>query len=184
MAKIKQVRRFSDEAVKAKTGKVRAEWFKILDAAGAKKMKHMEIARHLYDEHKVSGWWSQMVANEYEQVHGLREAHQTCNGDFAAGVSRTLAVPLAKVYRVWADDKARRSWLNGDRMEITTATKNKSIRAKWDDATRVSVMFYAKGAGKSQVVVDHMKLASAAEADRIKKFWSDALNAMLRSLES
>jgi hypothetical protein len=182
MAKRKEARRFSDEALKAKTGKVWAEWFKILDAAGAKKMKHMEIARHLYDTQKVPGWWSQMVANEYEQAHGLRESHQTCDGDFAAGVSRVISVPLSKLYRAWADDTARRSWLKGDRMEITTATRNKSIRAKWGATTRVSIMFYAKSAGKSQVVVDHMKLQNAAEAGRIKKFWADAIGRMEKAL--
>lgn len=182
MAKKKAARRFSDEAVKAKTGKVWAAWFKILDAAGAKKMKHMEIARHLYEKHKMPGWWSQMVANEYEQAHGLRETHQTCDGDFATGVSRTLAAPLSKVYNAWANDKARRSWLKGDRMEITTATKNISIRAKWDKTTRVSIMFYGKGTGKSRVVVDHMKLENAAESHRVKKFWAHAIDRMEKAL--
>ena len=37
--------RMSDEAVKAKTGKVWKEWFTILDKAGAKKMTHQEIGR-------------------------------------------------------------------------------------------------------------------------------------------
>ena len=96
MAKAKQPRRFSDEAVEAKTGKVWAEWFQILDAAGAKKMSHPEMARYLYHEQKVPGWWCQMVAVEYEQKHGLREIHQSCSGDFTAGVSRTLPIPLAE----------------------------------------------------------------------------------------
>ncbi len=83
MAK-KVAKRIGDEAVKAKTGKVWKEWFKILDAAGAKKMTHTEIARHLYGKCKVPGWWSQMVANQYEQERGLRAARQDTNGNFAA----------------------------------------------------------------------------------------------------
>jgi phenylpropionate dioxygenase-like ring-hydroxylating dioxygenase large terminal subunit len=175
VAKAKEPRRFSDEAVKAKTGKVWAEWFKILDAAGAKKMNHPEMARYLYHEQKVPGWWCQMLAVEYEQKHGLREIHQTCNGDFAAGVSRTLPIPLAKIYKAWADENARKAWLKDDKMEITTATANKSIRAKWDETDRMSVYFYPKGADKTQVVVDHMKLKSAAESKRMKDFWAEAV---------
>ena len=182
MAKEKKGQRFSDETVKAKTGKVWAEWFKILDAAGARKMKHMDIARYLYDEQKVGMWWCQMVANQYEQAHGLREMHQTCNGDFAAGVSRVLDVPIAKVYKAWTDEKSRRSWLKGDKMEITTATPKKSLRAKWDDSTRMSVYFYPKGNGKSQIVVDHMKLATVADSKRMKEFWTEAVNRLESSL--
>jgi hypothetical protein len=175
VTKTKEPRRFSDEAVKVKTGKVWAEWFKILDAAGAKNMSHPEMAGFLYHDQKVPHWWCQMVAVVYEQKHGLREVHQTCTGDFAAGVSRTLGIPLAKLYKAWTDKKARKAWLKGDKMEITTATANKSIRAKWDESDRMSVYFYPKGAGKTQVVVDHMKLKSAAESKRMKNFWSEAV---------
>jgi hypothetical protein len=182
MAKSKVTLRFSDEAVKAKTGKIWVEWFQILNRAGARKMAHPEIANYLHNKRGVPGWWAQMVANQYEQAHGMRSARQSTDGQFAAGVSRTFEVPLAKLYSAWTDGKTRRRWLKDDRMEITTATKNKSIRAKWDGASRVSVMFYAKGAAKSQVVVDHMQLESAAESRRTKKFWAEAIDEMQKAL--
>jgi Domain of unknown function (DUF4287) len=184
MARPKTTPRFSDEAVKAKTGKAWAEWFKILDAAGAKKMKHMDIARLLYTKHKVPGWWCQMVAVQYEQKHGLREIGETCNGDFAAGVSRVMSFPLAKIYKAWTDEKTRRIWLKGDKMEITTATANKSLRAKWDGGSRMSVYFYPKGADKCQVVVDHMQLENATEMKRMKEFWTGAIARLGTALES
>src|SRR5215469_1117257 len=71
--KPKETKRSSDEAVKAKTGKVWAEWFKILDKAGAKKMPHKEIALYLYEKQKLPAWWCQMVAVGYEQERGLRQ---------------------------------------------------------------------------------------------------------------
>ena len=52
--KPRETKRSSDEAVKAKTGKVWAEWFKILDKAGAKKWPHKEIAMYLYEKKKVA----------------------------------------------------------------------------------------------------------------------------------
>jgi hypothetical protein len=62
-------------------------------------------------------------------------------------------------------------------MEITTATPNKSLRAKWDNGkSRLSVNFYAKGPDKSQAAVDHMKLASSAESAKMKSYWFNALN--------
>jgi len=54
--KPREAKRSSDEAVKAKTGKVWAEWFRILDKAGAKKWPHKEIAAYLHDKQNVSAW--------------------------------------------------------------------------------------------------------------------------------
>jgi hypothetical protein len=184
MAQTKRAMQIGDEAVKAKTGKVWAEWFKILDAAGAKKMKHTEIASHLYKKLKVRSWWGQMVAVEYEKARGLRATNQRGENDFNAGVSRVVQIPIAKLYKAWADDKARRSWLKGDTMEITTARKNKSIRAKWNETSRVSIMFYAKGPSKTHVVFDEFKIPNAEEALRRKNFWIDAIAHMQEFLKS
>src|SRR5262245_42305997 len=62
----------SDEAVRAKTGKTWPQWFKLLDARGARRMKHAEIAEMLHDELGVPPWWSQMVTVGYERVRGKR----------------------------------------------------------------------------------------------------------------
>ena len=184
MAQSKRTMQIGDEAVKAKTGKVWAEWFKILDHAGAKKMNHAEIAAHLHTKLKVPNWWCQMVAVGYEKERGLRETNQRGENNFNAGVSRVVQIPIAKLYKAWADDQIRRSWLKGDMMEITTARRNKSIRAKWNDTSRVSIMFYEKGDGKSQIVFDEFKIAHAAEANRRKTFWIDAITRMQEFLKS
>jgi hypothetical protein len=184
MNKPRETKRSSDEAVKANTGKVWAEWFKILDKAGAKKWPHKEISAYLHDKYKVGPWWCQMVAVGYEHERGIRQKFQKCDGEFSTSDSRTLAVPLARAYAAWTDEKLRRRWLPDAQMEITTATPNKSIRAKWDDTTRLSVNFYGKGAGKSQIAVDHMKLANTKECAKMKSYWFDALNRLQKNLEA
>jgi len=176
MRKPRETKCSSDEAVKAKTGKVWAEWFAILDKAGARKMQHREIWAYLKDKQSVGPWWSQMVAVAYEHERGLRQKFQKCDGEFSASGSRTINVPLAKAYAACADEKLRRKWLT-DGMEITTATRNKSIRAKWNaGSSRVAILFYGKGPAKSQVTVDHMKLASSKESAKMKSYWFTALN--------
>jgi len=177
MKKPRTQKQMSDEAVKARTGKVWAEWFKILDQAGAKKWRHQEISGYLTEKQKVGPWWSQMIAVPYEHARGIREKFQKCDGEFAASGSRTLNVPMSKLYEAWTDEKLRSRWLPGAKMEITTATRNKSLRAKWDDGkSRLSVNFYAKGAGKAQAAVDHMKLANSKECAKMKNYWFEALN--------
>jgi len=66
-------RRISDEAVKAKTGKVWGEWFTILDTWGAKKKDHTQSAKHLREHYGLSPWWAQAVTIRYEWERGLRK---------------------------------------------------------------------------------------------------------------
>ena len=183
MKKPKETKRSSDEAVKAKTGKVWAEWFKILDKAGAKKWPHKEIAAYLSRKQEVSPWWSQMVSVAYEHERGLRQKFQKCDGEFSASGSRTIAAPMAKAFAAWTDDKLRAKWLPNGKLEITTATPGKYVRGKWGDS-RLSVGFYAKGSEKTQVAVDHGKLASSNESAKMKSYWFAALNRLEELLQA
>ena len=176
-------RKVGDEAVKKRTGKNWAEWFKLLDKAGAKKMKHSEIANYVYEKHKVDGWYSQMIAVSYEQERGLRKAHERPEG-YEISVSKMITVPLKKLYTAWNDNKIRSGWLMKENIEITKANVNKSIRGKWTDGqTRLSVDFYPKGDNKSQVVVQHMKLSDSGKADKMKTFWAKSLENLKSHLE-
>jgi hypothetical protein len=182
--KPREQKRMSDEAVKERTGKIWAEWFRILDKAGAKKWNHKEITGYLVKAEKAGPWWNQMIAVAYEHERGIREKFQKCDGEFAASGSRTLNVPMARLYEAWTDETLRGRWLPKAKIEITTATPGKSVRAKWDGGkSRLSVNFYGKGADKTQVAVDHMKLASSKECAKMKTYWFEALNRLQKFLE-
>ena len=167
--------RMSDDAVAAKTGKTWSGWFKHLDAAGAKKMVHQEIARHLSAKEGVGPWWTQMVAVTYEQARGLRDKHQKPAG-YEISISRTIEAPVGKAFKAWTDEETRKKWLPSN-LTIRKATANKSLRITWeDDKTSLAVGFLSKGAGKSQVVAQHGNLPDARSAAKMKKFWSEALD--------
>jgi uncharacterized protein YndB with AHSA1/START domain len=175
--------RMSDEAVQAKTGKNWKEWFAILDKAGARKLSHQEIVKHLNAEHGVGPWWQQMVTVTYEQARGLRDKHQKPSG-YEISVSRTLNAPLTKVFKAFTDEKVRASWLAEDEFTIRKAIPNKSLRLTWiDGKTSVAVAFLGKADGKSQVLVQHSKLQSAAASNRMKAYWGKALGRLRASLE-
>jgi uncharacterized protein YndB with AHSA1/START domain len=174
-----------DDAVKAKTGKTWKEWFSILDRAGARKMSHQEIVKVLHSDHNVGPWWTQMVTVTYEQSRGLRDKHQRPDG-YQISVSRTVNSPISKVYKAFASEKERPTWLgkDGARLTIRTATPNKSMRVTWhDQKTSLEVGFIDKGAGKSQVVVQHSKLPDDKSAARMKTYWAKALDRLKETLE-
>ena len=179
----KKAARMSDAAVQAKTGKTWAEWFAILDAAGARKIDHKAIATYLCEQQKVPGWWAQMVTVGYEQERGLREKYQKPSG-YAVSGSRTIAVPVAKLYAAWEDKETRARWLK-ENIVIRKATPGKSMRITWADGqTSVDVNFYPKGGNTTQVTVQHSKLADAKQAERMKAYWAERLERLQGMLEA
>ena len=165
--------RISDDAVRKKTGKDWDYWFSVLDEAGATKMDHKHIARHL-DSLGVPGWWCQMIAVTYEQERGLRKKHQMADG-YSVSVSRTFNVSRGTLYSCWAESRLRVKWLK-EKPVVRKKTKNKSMRITWPDDTSVDVYFVSKGQRKSQVAVQHNKLASAKQVERARARWKAALN--------
>lgn len=175
----------SSEAVRAKTGKTWKGWFALLDKAGAGGLPHKDIAKHLKDKCDCPGWWSQMITVGYEQARGLRVKHQKCDGDISASASKTLAVPVSALFAAWIEPKLRSKWLSGAKgLIIRKATENKSLRITWPDGTNVDVNLFAKGPAKSQVAVEHGKLAGLDDVPRIKEHWAEALAKLQKMLET
>lgn len=169
-----------DEAVKKATGKSWDQWIAALDKAGCRKMDHKQIVAVLHSKHKIGPWWGQMVTVGYEQATGLRAKHEKPSG-FSVSASRTLAAPVGRVFDAFHDAKARARWLGKAKLTVRKATKNKSLRIAWNaDDTRVEVNFYAKGAAKSMVSVQHEKLPDAKSAATMKAYWGKALDVMKR----
>lgn len=172
--------RVSDEAVRSKTGRGWTDWFEILDQEGAREMPHGKIAALLHGKHGVDGWWAQTVTVGYEQERGLRDKHQKPSG-YEISVSRTVPVAIDALYAAWLDEDRGR-WLDED-LVIRKATPNRTMRITWPDQTNLEVHFVAKGEAKSQVVVQHGKLADADAAARMKSYWTEALQRLRAELQ-
>jgi len=175
--------RLSDESVKKATGCDWTKWVFVLDKAHGQEMSHPELVKHIREKYKTPGWWTQMVAVGYERIRGLRAQGQQRSGEWTITKSKTVAVPLAKLYAAFSNARQRAKWLPGMTLTIRTSTVNKSMRIRWEDGSPVDVGFFARGAAKSQVALEHRKLASKAEADRIRAFWSERLDALAAMLK-
>ena len=175
-AGVKESAGISDAAVAAKTGKTWSQWCAILDKAGAREMDHKSIATYLFKQLGLPGWWAQMVTVGYEQARGLRAKHEKPSG-FEISRSKTVPLAPAKVFAAWKDEKTRRRWLKDSNIVIRKATPSKSLRITWvDGESNLDVMIYPKGKGKTQVAVQHGKLADAKQAERMKAYWGEQLD--------
>ncbi len=174
----------SDEAVRARTGKGWEEWFAILDAAGAVNMGHKEIVAYLVEHHEAPGWWQQMIAVTYEQARGLREKHETPSG-YQVSASKTVGVPVAALFQAWQDEATCRQWLPDAPLTVRKATLNRSMRISWAGGqSNVDVNFYARGDARSQVAVEHSRLADSVAVERMRAYWTEALGRLKALLET
>jgi uncharacterized protein YndB with AHSA1/START domain len=171
-------------AVLRATGRPWSEWLSVLDRAGARTLSHKDIALLLSRQFGVPDWWSQMVSVGYEQARGLREARERTTG-FAATASRTIHVPVRRLFDAWCDDASRSRWLLDAPVAVRRSVDGRSLRMTWQPGeSPVEVSFQSRGAGKSQVAVEHGRLRSAASARTQKAFWSAALERLKALIES
>ena len=172
----------SDDTVRAKTDRTWPEWVRILDAKGATSMPHRDIAVYVHEAHGVSRWWAQTVTVGYERIRGLREKGQRRSGTFEANKSKTFPVPVAKLYRAFTLARTRNPWLAGVKWTVRKAVSEKSMRVTWADGTSVELYFTAKASDKSQVALQHTKLATKSDATQAKKYWGERLEELSQVL--
>jgi hypothetical protein len=173
----------SDGVVKEKTGCRWDRWVKALDHYGATELPHREIVELVQKKYKVGDWWSQMVTVGYERIKGLRGRGQRRDGSYEATKSRTFNVPIATLHRAFADADVRRQWLVENGLKVRTSIPPKSIRLGLADGSIVAVGFTAKGDSKSMVALSHAKLRSKEEAEKVKKYWKERLDALAETLD-
>jgi hypothetical protein len=173
----------SDEIVLARTGRRHAEWFALLDAWGAPGRSHTEIAAWLSGEHGVPSWWRQEITVSYERAIGRRQLGQHADG-FSVTASKTIGVPVERLFDAVVDDEIRARWLTGVTLRVRTATRARSARFDVDDgSSRLAVGFDTRGSDRSQIALSHDRLPDAAAADRQRAFWRAALVELQAHLE-
>ena len=175
----------SEEAIRKRTGRGWEEWFALLDEWGAPGRTHQEIARWVAAKQRVHplAWNAQAVAASYERARGLRAVHEKDDG-FAISASKTVSVPVERLYDAVLDEARRERWLPDGQLRERTATRPKSARFDWGQGeSRVNVTFLAKGESKSTLALEHRRLADAAEAERVKAYWRQRLTSLKELLD-
>jgi hypothetical protein len=124
----------SDEAIRQRTGRGWEEWFDLLDEWGAAERPHREIARWVAEQQgaETLAWNVQAVTVSYERARGGRALGERADG-FAITASKTVAVPVDRLFDAFTDEPTRDSWLPDRKLRERTATKPKSARFDWGD---------------------------------------------------
>ena len=175
----------SEVGVRRATGRGYAEWFGALDAWSAPGRPYREIASWLTGTHGISDWWAQKLIVEYEEARGLRPPGSRRDGTFEVGATKSVAVPVSRLFAAFVDADLRERWLPGAAVRQRTTHPDRSVRFEWEDGeSRVAASFLAIGNGKSQVAVQHERLPDTKSATAMKAFWRERVAALKAMLES
>jgi hypothetical protein len=172
-----------EDTVTRATGSGWQQWFTRLDEWGAAARSHTEMARWLAAEQGVSSWWAQSITVAYEQARGLRAPGQQANG-WSVGASKTIPVPVERLFAAFNDEALRERWLPAAQMRLRTATAPKSARYDWEDgSTRLAITFSPMTQAKSNVAIQHERLPDAETAEEMKTWWRQRVSDLKRLLE-
>jgi uncharacterized protein YndB with AHSA1/START domain len=174
----------TDANLRRNTGKGWREWFRILDAWGAKERKHAETASYLMEELGVPGWWAQTITIGYERSRGLRAKHQTLTGSYQVSVSKTFPIGVGKLFRAFTEARQRNEWLERGMLKVRTTLRNRSARFDYRDGTsRVVAYFDPKDRSKTTVTVQHEKLPDAGAVEEMRAMWKEHLKRLAAVLQ-
>ncbi|HJR59318.1 MAG TPA: hypothetical protein VJ813_07970 [Vicinamibacterales bacterium] len=184
----------SDAKSREKTGHGLDHWFDVLDRFGGVEKGHTASARHLYEAHKVDGWYAQGITVAYERARGVRTLNQRCDGDYEVSVSKVVTASTTELIKAFTEPKVRRRWTStadaplaqalsaavespASKGFVTRPDGQGRFRYKWGDTT---VQFYLlpKPGGKVSVVVTNTKLSDTTMVEERRAQWRKALRAL------
>ena len=175
-----------DATIRERTGRGWEEWFDLLDENGAAGLPRREISRWLADFQGLDplAWNVQAVVKSYERARRGYVVGQHEDG-FAVTASKTVAVPVERLFAAVVDPAERERWLPDGELRERTTLPPRSARFDWGDgSSRVHISIAAKGEAKSTAVLSHERLPDAAAADRMKAYWRERVATLKEVLEA
>lgn len=189
-------RRVSQEAMEKATGHTSDYWFPKLDQiAKDELLTRTEIVMTFWRENdeKLSAWWAQMTAVEWERVRGRRKMNQSCSGLFQMSAQKTLPCSTMSAW----DALISTDWLEGMKYEegyefdvegahltVRAVRPGKLIRIWWEKEGNKSVLEIMFIASKEKCTLrfQHQKLAEEIEIEIFKKRWKSALGCVFEEI--
>ena len=129
-------------------------------------------------------WNVQAVVGSYERARKGRQVGEHEDG-FTVTASKTVAVPIERLYAAFVDADQRARWLPGAELRERTTIEPRSARFDWGDGpSRIHVSLTAKGEAKTTAALTHERLPDSAEAERMKAFWRERVAGLKEVLEA
>lgn len=157
-----------------------AEWLELLEPH--RELNHTEMAKVAYEiimergASKSPEWWAQGVTVAYEQHIGRRQVGQQCDGKFSVTVSKTVSGDMDAALATWSESMDGIRDIDGvdiiGEPRITQTDKWRYWKVDLADGSKLNVNIQTKPSGdKSTVSINHDKLSTADDVERLRTYW-------------
>ena len=172
----------SIQGIERATGRSWDEIVAEFDAAGAREMRHPEIAklarRGMPEALKNPDWWAQAVSIAYEQHVGLRVPGQSSTGAYRVSASRTIEVDRDAAIDAFVRAHGERTDHLGHAPSAARPSRTEK-RTFWrfslDGAGKVEVSATPKGDGRSSLTISHDGLTTPDDIENWRAHWKALL---------
>jgi hypothetical protein len=104
-------------------------------------------------------------------------------GTVAVTVSRTLDASPSEVFRAFNDPK-RRQWSGALGWRVVSAVAPRFLRLMMHDGTLVSVSIGRQGNARCAVDLEHSRLRTIGDGERLKAQWRDVIGGLAELLDA
>lgn len=178
------VKKTSTTAITKSTNRPWEKWIELLNEASAASKTHPEIAaialEYMPDECTNKEWWAQGVAIAYEQHVGQRTPGQSSAGDFQLSATETVNGDKDDALSQWVELMTEKTEVVGIPFDsgpaVTASEKWRYWKVKMADGSKVTVNITDKPHGRSTLSVNHSRLSTSEDIDRLKPLWRELLN--------
>jgi len=192
-----------DASTREATGKTFTQWFAALDAAGGVAKGRRELTSIVHAQIPKESWWATTIVVEYERARGQKEKDGKPTG-YSICSTKTIAAPPEAVFAAFGDAVLMDRWLgpktrvdfrdggtiengDGDSATIVRIRPGKDLRLAWNGhlapRSAVEVLFADKGQGRTGITLNHTRIQSRRESDRVREGWAVALDSLKKLLE-
>ena len=175
----------SDETIRERTGRGWEEWFDLLDEWGAADKTHRETAPGS-PASRASTRWPGTPRRSPAATSGPAAAAQV--GEHEDGVtvtaSKTVAVPVERLYDAFVDASLRERWLPGGALASGPRRSRARPASTGARTAAASSGLAAKGEAKRPRAKSYVRLADGEEAERMKAYWRDRVAGLKEVLEA
>ena len=193
----------ADADVKAATGKVWKDWYRLLDTEGGPAPGRRAITDRLMKDHGLDAWWAQTIAVEYERAKALHEKDGRPKG-YSICVTKTITTTPERVFDAFGNAAVMQTWFgdakadfkeggtfattDGNRGTYTKVARPKTLRFIWEDddpkaASTVELKLMPNGK-KVGLVLNHERIQTRPHADGLRAAWVAAIEKLKQTLEA
>lgn len=136
------------------------------------------------EKHNLDPLWGSQLTLIFNDNFELREESRS-TGCYQTQSQRLINGPIQEVFEAWNNRKTRKKWLREHHFVVEQSIAEQFLRLTWPDSSHsTEINFEAVSEDQTLIELTHHKIASHADALRLKTIWTFNLRMLDRIMQN